>query len=151
MELARRLPWFPGENARCRCFAHVLNLVVKSILRQFEGDKGSRETHHADEDPGVEGYGTLELEEMEEDSEPEEEVIVDVDELDVNIRPVGKMLSKVSHFFAYLCLFSSHTPVLPLLAYDRHIDSPPTPTPRSGIPRLCMTDTLTLLCVQPAR
>ena len=31
---------FPGAANQTRCFAHILNLVAKSVLRQFEGPKG---------------------------------------------------------------------------------------------------------------
>ena len=35
-ELAIQLDNFPGSVNRVRCFAHILNLVVKSIMRQFD-------------------------------------------------------------------------------------------------------------------
>jgi len=35
-ELANILPGFPGESARTRCFAHIINLVAKSLLKQFD-------------------------------------------------------------------------------------------------------------------
>jgi hypothetical protein len=31
---------FPGAANQTQCFAHILNLVAKSVLRQFEGPKG---------------------------------------------------------------------------------------------------------------
>lgn len=34
--LADLLPAFQGQYARTRCFLHILNLVAKSILRQFD-------------------------------------------------------------------------------------------------------------------
>ena len=37
--LAVLVDTFPGAANQIRCFAHILNLVVKSILRQFEGLK----------------------------------------------------------------------------------------------------------------
>ena len=37
--LAELLPAFPGGANRMRCFTHILNLVVKVILRQFDGAK----------------------------------------------------------------------------------------------------------------
>ncbi|TFK77645.1 hypothetical protein K466DRAFT_439805, partial [Polyporus arcularius HHB13444] len=33
--LARRLPGFEGAFHRVRCFAHVIQLVAKSMLRNF--------------------------------------------------------------------------------------------------------------------
>ena len=38
-ELAKIVIEFPGEDVRVRCFLHILNLVVKSILRQFDKQK----------------------------------------------------------------------------------------------------------------
>jgi hypothetical protein len=38
--LAALIDTFPGASNQTRCFAHILNLVVKSILRQFEAPKG---------------------------------------------------------------------------------------------------------------
>ena len=37
--LAEELPAFPGGANRMRCFTHILNLVVKVILCQFDGAK----------------------------------------------------------------------------------------------------------------
>ena len=34
---------FPGAPNQTRCFAHILNLVVKSVLRQFEAPKKGKE------------------------------------------------------------------------------------------------------------
>lgn len=49
--LAERLPDFDGQKGRVRCFLHILNLVAKSLLRQFDtrtedknsADAGDRE------------------------------------------------------------------------------------------------------------
>jgi hypothetical protein len=38
-ELADLLDDFPGEANRTRCFAHILNLVAKSIIKQFDVPK----------------------------------------------------------------------------------------------------------------
>ncbi|OJT07830.1 hypothetical protein TRAPUB_1276 [Trametes pubescens] len=35
-ELKDLLPGFPGNDYRVRCFAHVLNLVVKSLIKHFD-------------------------------------------------------------------------------------------------------------------
>lgn len=43
-ELADLLDDFPGEANRTRCFTHILNLVAKSIIKQFDVPKA-----HADE------------------------------------------------------------------------------------------------------
>ena len=37
--LAVLLDTFPGAPNQTRCFAHILNLVAKNVLRQFEGPK----------------------------------------------------------------------------------------------------------------
>ena len=34
---------FPGAPNQTRCFAHILNLVVKSVLRQFKAPKKGKE------------------------------------------------------------------------------------------------------------
>lgn len=137
VELAEKLPWFQGENSRCRCFAHVINLIVKSILGQFEGRKG-KQNSPADQDTRSDGFvaefmsddeesaveseedgedveenKSGEDEESEEDGDEEEgeqEVEpIDVAGLDTGIQPVGSMLSKVSQSFAYMYLYNSHT------------------------------------------
>lgn len=38
-ELARLLDKFPGAENRTRCFSHILNLVAKCILKQFDVPK----------------------------------------------------------------------------------------------------------------
>jgi hypothetical protein len=38
-ELVDLLPNFPGPANRCRCFLHIVNLVAKTLLRQFEVPK----------------------------------------------------------------------------------------------------------------
>ena len=38
-ELASLIDHFPGDANHTRCFLHIINLVVKSILRQFEPPK----------------------------------------------------------------------------------------------------------------
>ena len=37
--LATLIEEFPGSANQTRCFTHILNLVVKSVLCQFEGPK----------------------------------------------------------------------------------------------------------------
>ena len=39
-ELAILLEEFPGSENRTRCFTHVLNLVAKSVMKQFDVPKG---------------------------------------------------------------------------------------------------------------
>src|SRR6266567_2301250 len=47
--LATLLEGFPGAANQTRCFAHILNLVAKSVLRQFEApkEKGGKVIDHA--------------------------------------------------------------------------------------------------------
>ena len=44
-ELTNLLDNFPGPANQTRCFTHVLNLVVKSILWQFDLPKTKGGTH----------------------------------------------------------------------------------------------------------
>jgi hypothetical protein len=39
--LATLIETFPGAANQTRCFAHILNLVAKSVLRQFEAPKAN--------------------------------------------------------------------------------------------------------------
>ncbi|TFY76146.1 hypothetical protein EWM64_g7868 [Hericium alpestre] len=41
-ELQKLLPDFPGENACTRCFTHIVNLIAKSLLRQFNAKESER-------------------------------------------------------------------------------------------------------------
>ncbi len=55
-KMGSELTYFKGEQSRCRCFAHVINLVVKSILQPFEksGKGTDAELGQPDEEP-IEG------------------------------------------------------------------------------------------------
>ena len=35
-ELSDLLPNYPGAANRCRCFLHIVNLIAKTLLKQFE-------------------------------------------------------------------------------------------------------------------
>lgn len=41
-ELQVILPDFPGEASRTRCFCHIINLVVKSVIKQFDAPKAKK-------------------------------------------------------------------------------------------------------------
>ena len=41
--LATIMSQFPGEANRARCLAHIVNLVAKIILRQFDASKKKKE------------------------------------------------------------------------------------------------------------
>lgn len=57
-ELSHRLPSFDGEASRVRCFAHIINLVAKSVISQFDtpkkkeqsGNRGSRDAAGGEND-----------------------------------------------------------------------------------------------------
>jgi hypothetical protein len=41
-ELADKVAHFGGKTARTQCFLYIVNLVVKSVLKQFDIPKASR-------------------------------------------------------------------------------------------------------------
>ena len=119
-KLAELLKHFPGAANRTRCFAHILNLVAKSVIRQFDVAKGeadgalsSAEKALQDladgvdlEDLVAQGEEEVEDDEIEEDrneegwiDEREELTEMQRDELDELTRPVKLVLVKVSTIF----------------------------------------------------
>ncbi len=120
-ELMVLIPSFRGAASQTRCFAHVVNLVVKSIMGQFGGRKDKPETTTYLEDTNDELLPDSDLEDevmedigdggesdMTEVGGVEEEVTMGAewekigkdggDEwLDDDVRPVSGMLTKVSH------------------------------------------------------
>jgi hypothetical protein len=112
-ELAKLVEDFPGEANQIRCFLHVLNLVVKSVIRQFDLPKEKADAILNDAKVELrELAGNLELEEMisqqengtddDDDSaegwvdERREMTEMEVEELDVSVGPLRLMLTKVS-------------------------------------------------------
>jgi hypothetical protein len=110
--LAELVVTFPGAANRTRCFAHILNLVVKVILCQFDvpRDKAAEALDVASQ-ALVDLAGDIDMEEtvMNENEEDEdddgEEGLVDPrewmsqdeqDELELAVRPVRLVLVKVS-------------------------------------------------------
>lgn len=109
-ELANLLDNFPGAANQTRCFTHILNLVVKSILAQFELPKSRAnigddllklaegieleeeitakdgEEGEEGEDDNVEGW----IDEREEMGERQ------LEELEARIEPIRLLLIKVS-------------------------------------------------------
>ena len=59
-ELAHLIDDFPGPANQTRCFLHILNLVVKSIIRQFDPPK-SKKTPDGEEDDESMDEATKEL------------------------------------------------------------------------------------------
>jgi hypothetical protein len=49
-ELANLLDDFPGPANQTWCFLHILNLVVKSIIQQFDLPKSKKTSDNKDED-----------------------------------------------------------------------------------------------------
>src|SRR6266567_2635799 len=71
-ELAHLIDDFPGPANQTRCFLHILNLVVKSIIRQFDVPKSKKTLDGNDEDDMDEA--TKELLKLAGDIELEEEI-----------------------------------------------------------------------------
>ncbi len=109
-ELKTLLPSFRGAASQSRCFAHIVNLVVKSVMSQFDGCKKKSDimTYPEGDDNGdvldwvePDQVGSHELEEQGSegtgtgvDSSAEKEEAADW--LDAGVRPVSSMLTKVS-------------------------------------------------------
>jgi hypothetical protein len=106
---------FPGESNRMCCFDHIVNLVAKSIIRQFDllktkgkesFDKVLRELMVSASDLDEEELATWEGESGEVDQEDdnadgwvderEEMSETEQQELDENIQPIQRVLVKVS-------------------------------------------------------
>jgi TATA-binding protein-associated factor Taf7 len=63
-ELANLIDDFPGPANQTRCFLHILNLVVKSILQQFDLPKAKKKSDGDDGDEGDETAQDQETEEL---------------------------------------------------------------------------------------
>ena len=111
---------FRGHKSQTRCFAHILNLIAKSILRQFDIPRAQVNNDDATV-ALIELAGNIEFEEEEMDeygdndndndnSDDQEEVMENTDdwvnereamtmeqlaELDKSVQPVRRMLVKV--------------------------------------------------------
>ena len=118
--LATLVETFPGAPNQTRCFAHILNLVAKSVLRQFEGPKEKKELTgtlptvvqeiNSDNDDelsdGGNNEGDDECDDVEDDvvDDDEDGLIDEVDELSEeelarvkeNVKPIRLVLTKVS-------------------------------------------------------
>lgn len=117
-DLAALVPEFAGSASHTRCFLHTINLVAKSLIREF--DVAKKEANGALD--GKDAEVANEIDELRKDDENEEDVIVlqDLDDneltdndegwvddvemlpadehnkLQKNIRPVKLVLLKVS-------------------------------------------------------
>jgi hypothetical protein len=104
---------FPGPANQTRCFAHVLNLVVKSIIQQFDLPKSKGNVSLNEAATELQALaGNIELEEDEwarREGDPEEDddnvegwidermLMTDreLNELDTSVAPVRLLLTKV--------------------------------------------------------
>lgn len=118
-ELAELIDDFPGPANQMRCFTHVLNLVVKSIIRQFDLPKSKGGKNQMDEGAKelLSLAGNIDVEENIESRDGEDGVAgeddnvegwidertlldeEDLDELEKRVEPVRLLLTKVSHLF----------------------------------------------------
>jgi hypothetical protein len=116
-KLQKRLIEFPGQSNRARCFTHILNLVVKSILHQFDVASTKPKSNVVDEraEELKRLAGDIDTEALEEEAgedyleepdeidnddgwvdERDEMTGEDVDELEDAVQPVRFLLTKVS-------------------------------------------------------
>ena len=131
-ELAGRLEEFPGAPNRARCFTHVLNLVVKSIMHQFDVPKKRWDVVDETTHDLFKLAGNIEEEELEtqieqEDSQEEPEeghrldndedwvdervgmAEEDVNELEDSVRPIRFVLTKVSSASQYCIVLANQS------------------------------------------
>ena len=116
-DLPNRIVTFPGDENRARCFNHVVALVAKGSIRQFDVPKGKadaaldeaeRELNELAEGIDIEDEKMrAEWEGNDEDDEDNEDddgwvdevarlSVADREELEANITPVRLVLVKVS-------------------------------------------------------
>ena len=62
--LAKLVVNFPRDTNRARCLAHIVNLVVKIILRQFDISKKKKATDIPKDNPKKEGSSDDDEKEM---------------------------------------------------------------------------------------
>lgn len=103
------LPAFDGERARVRCFAHIINLVAKSVLQLFEQPKGRKGSNAggsaavaAEVDDGGDEINEFGVEDDDVDGWRDERERMsegENKELDASIQPIGKVLTKVSRVY----------------------------------------------------
>jgi hypothetical protein len=110
--LSNLIESFPGAANQTRCFAHILNLVAKSILHQFEGpkvtndvdksmDDAAKAVSESDELDDEDGDVSDDVDDDNEDGLPDErekmteEALV---RLEKSVKPIRLLLTKVSKF-----------------------------------------------------
>src|SRR6266446_4851272 len=78
-ELANLVDDFPGPTNQTRCFLHILNLVVKSIIREFDVPKSKKTSDSNDDDDESMDKATKELLKLAGDIDLEEEIMASAD------------------------------------------------------------------------
>ena len=119
--LAVLLDTFPGPPNQTRCFTHILNLVAKSVLRQFEAPKKKNRMDGKEASAGVEeveGDGDDNVDNVacvdgdESDGDVDDDIVDDDEDglpdeleelseeelssLEASVQPVRDVLTKVS-------------------------------------------------------
>lgn len=112
--LASLLAAFPGSANRTRCFTHILNLVAKCIMKQFDAPKKKKANDNVvdDDDDDVVADLQVALDELEGELEDDDDASKDdrdwefdiridlseeqIDELEETVKPVRRVLTKVN-------------------------------------------------------
>ena len=111
--MAKLLQTFPGAANRTRCFTHILNLVAKCIMKQFDTPKKKKgaEDNDNDNDNDIDAADLqVALDEIEDELEDEridkdsigefniriELTEEEVEALEETVKPVRRVLTKVS-------------------------------------------------------
>ena len=113
--LAEILNEFPGSANRTRCFTHILNLVAKCIMRQFDSPKAKTSDFEVVVERLADDLEDSDVDGMEEDNELDnydidEEIVngrkgmgeEDVEALEESVKPVKQVLFKVL-FVSWQC------------------------------------------------
>ena len=113
-ELSDLLKTFDGDPSRIRCFLHILNLIAKSLLRQFDVPKAQadealneaeQELHKLAEGLDLEEAATVQGLSQDDDDDDDdtdgwideqaEMSAIEREELDDRVRPIRLLLVKV--------------------------------------------------------
>lgn len=111
--IAEILEEYPGSANRTRCFAHILNLVAKCVMRQFDDPRKSKagESSSEDDEDGLNSALKELMDEVEHDDEDEGDsgedgggenidgregmTAAEIKELEDGVKPVRRVLAKV--------------------------------------------------------
>ncbi|KAK6977237.1 ribonuclease H-like domain-containing protein [Favolaschia claudopus] len=96
------LPSFSADLDRMRCFAHVINLVAKSLLKMFDPpkkDDGTSDKNRDDDADDDEPDGLLDLDELLEELHDLERTAPEQDDTDDIFDEVAQMLDNDRTFF----------------------------------------------------